>query len=202
MFSGWLNSPTPDSPFPAFGLSPRLFYQFGVNRPGKKRRRRRKKARRTSGWATSSMGRVEAGEEADPGLNNMDDRNTPIEAHCSTGSSPSSPSQGHAAVTNQCKVTTDDSKSTTSATSTCSLLPPTSGSNNVDMTICSKVQFELRDGVPGVSYQDPENTAGWTPVIGRRRRNHNCHPTFVLSLHLPSPTRYSDRKHPQRQSTL
>ena len=33
----------------------------------------------TPGWATGSMGRVEAGKEADPGLNNVDDRNTPIE---------------------------------------------------------------------------------------------------------------------------
>ena len=152
---------------------------FGVNRPGKKRRKRRKKDRRTSGWASGSMGRVEAGKEADPGNNNVDDRNTPIEAHCSTGSSPSSPSRGHAAITNQCKVTTDDSKSATSATSTCSLSPPTSGSNNVDLTICSKVQFELRDGVPGVSYQDTENTAGWTPVSGRRRKRPQL-PPYVL----------------------
>ena len=64
---------------------------FGVNRPGKKRRKSRRKGRRTSGWASGSMGRV-GGKEADPGLNNVDDRNTPIEAHCSTGSSPSSPS--------------------------------------------------------------------------------------------------------------
>ena len=139
---------------------------FGVNRPGKKRRKRRKKARCTSGWASGSMGRVEAGKESDPGVNNVDDRNTPTEAHCSTGSSPSSPSQSHAAMTNQCKVTTDDSKSTTS---TCSLSPPTSGPNNVDLTICSKVQFELRDGVPGV-------TAGWTPVIGRRRKRSQLPP--------------------------
>ena len=132
-----------------------------------------------SGWATGSMERVEAGEEADPGLNNVDDRNTPIEAHCSTGSSPSSPSQGHAAMTNQCKVTADDSKSTTSATSTCSLSPPTSGSSNVDLTICSKVQFQLRDGVPGVSYQDTENTAGWAPVIGRRRKEPQLPPCVL-----------------------
>ena len=92
-------------------------------------------ARCTSEWATGSMGRVEASEEADPGLNNVDDKNTPIEAHCSTDNSPSSPSPGHAAMTNQCKVTTDDSKSTTSATSTCSLSLPTSGSNNVDSTV-------------------------------------------------------------------
>ena len=102
---------------------------FVVNLPGKKRRKHRKKAKRASGWASGSMGRVEGGKEAGPGLNNVDDRNTPIEAHCSTGSSPSSPSQGHAAMTNQCKVTTDDSKSATSATSTCSLSPPTSGFN-------------------------------------------------------------------------
>ena len=87
-----------------------------------------------------------------------------------SSSSPSSPSQSHTAMTNQYKVTTDDSKSTTSATSTCSLSPPTSDSNNVPVIYVvetwvtsrtvgfnwsvdlTKVQFELRDGVPGVSY--------------------------------------------------
>ena len=102
---------------------------------GKKHRRRRKKARRTSGWDTGSIGRVKVGKEADPGCNNVDGRNTPIKAHCSTGSSPSSPSQGDSAITNQCKVIIDDidSKSTTSATSTCSLSPPTSTPDHPEM---------------------------------------------------------------------
>ena len=84
-------------------------------------------------------------------------------------------------MTNRCKVTTDDRKSTTSATSTCSLSPPTSGSNNVDLTICSKVQFELRDGVSGVSYQDTENTAGWAPVIGMQAQKETTTATLCFT---------------------
>ena len=117
----------------------------------------------------------------------MDDRNT---SHCSTGSSLSLPSPDHAAMTNQCKVTTDGSNSTTSATSTCSL-SPTSGSNNVDLTICSKVQFEPRDGVPGVSYKDTENTAGWTPVIGRCRKKPQLPPYVSRRFPPDHPLRWN-----------
>ena len=54
------------------------------------------------------------------------------------------PSQGHAS---QYKVTTESSKSTPSATSARGFPQPTSGTNtDVDLTTCSEVQFELRDG--------------------------------------------------------
>ena len=141
---------------------------------GKKRRKSRKRVRRRSGQASSSMGRAQ-------GLNSVDDRKvtrTPIDAHCPTSdSSPSMPSQGHAS---QYKVTTESSKSTPSATSARGFPQPTSGTNtDVDLTTCSEVQFELRDGVPGVCYQDTENTAGWTPVISRRRKRPQL-PSYVL----------------------
>ena len=141
---------------------------------GKKRRKRWKRVRCTSGQASSSMGRAQ-------GLNSVDDRKvtrTPIDAHCPTSdSSPSMPSQGHAS---QYKVTTESSKSTPSATSARGFPQPTSGTNtDVDLTTCSEVQFELRDGVPGVCYQDTENTAGWTPVISRRRKRPQL-PSYVL----------------------
>ena len=53
-------------------------YMFGVNLPGKKRKRRRKRARRKSGWASGSMGRVKGGKEAGPGPSNTDKNETPI----------------------------------------------------------------------------------------------------------------------------
>ena len=50
---------------------------------------------------------------------------------------------------------------------------------------CSNVNFEMRDGCPGVRYQDPDdNEAGWTPVVGRRRRKKRL-PDFVLRRFLP-----------------
>ena len=82
-------------------------------------------------------------------------------------------------MTNQYKVTTENSNSTPSANSGCGFSQPTSGTNNVDLTTCSEVQFELRDGVPGVCYQDTANTAGWTPVIGRRTKRTQL-PSYVL----------------------
>ena len=130
------------------------------------------------------MGRVQ-------GFDNVDD------AHCpASDGSPSIPSQGHAAVTqDQCKVTTDNSKSTPSATSARGFSKPTSGTNNVDLTTCSEVQFESRDGVPGVCYQDTENTAGWTPVIGRRRKRPQL-PSYVLRRFPPDhPLRRNQSNH-------
>ena len=100
----------------------------GVILPGKKRRKRQKRVRCMSGRASSR--RVQ-------GLENVDDNKetrTPIDAHCPTSNnSPSMPSQGHA---NQYKVTTDNSKSTPSATSAHGFSQPTSiwHTNNVDLT--------------------------------------------------------------------
>ena len=110
----------------------------GANLPCKKRRKRRKRVRRTSGWASSSMGRVQ-------GLNNVHDRRktrTPIDAHC-----------------------------------------PTSDG------------IESRDGVPGVCYLDTENTAGWTPVIGRRKKRPQL-PSYVLHRFPPDhPLRRNQSNH-------
>ena len=68
------------------------------------------------------------------GLDSVDDRKvtrTLIDAHCPTSdSTPSMPSQGHTAMTNQYKVTTESSKSAPSATSACGFSQPTSGTNN------------------------------------------------------------------------
>ena len=107
------------------------------------------------------------------------------------------PSQGYAAVTqNQYKVTTDNSKSISSATSARGFSKPTSGTNNVDLTTCSEVQFELRDGVPGVCYQDTENTAGWTSVFGRRRKRPQV-PSYVLCRFPPDHPLRRNQSKPQ-----
>ena len=95
------------------------------------------------------------------GLDNVDNKKetrTPIDAHCPTSdSSPSMPSQGYAAMTNQYKATTENSKSTPSATSAHGFSQPTSGTNNVDLTTCSEVQ--LSSGLIGsISGDDQEET--------------------------------------------
>ena len=57
--------------------------------------------------------------------------------------------------------------------------------DSVDLTSCSNVNFEIRDGCPGVRYQDPDdNKAGWTPVVDRRRRKKRL-PDFVLRRFSP-----------------
>ena len=125
-------------------------------------------------------------------------KNTPIGAH-----HPSSlakcegpaPSKNSASVTSQTNGSTANSKSTPLATSASSGSSPSvdgsvSSANSVDLTACSNVHFESRDGLPGVCYKDTENTASWTPVIGRRKKRPRL-PAYVLRKFPPD--------HPLRQ---
>ena len=51
----------------------------------------------------------------------------------------------------------------------------------IDLTSCSNVNFEIKDGCPGLNYQDTENVAGRTPVVGRRKkRKISKLPEYVL----------------------
>ena len=70
-------------------------------------------------------------------------------------------------------------------------------SEGIDLTTCSNVDFEIRDGCPVVSYHDPENVAGWTPVVGRRRRKLS---DFVL--HRFPPDHPLQKAHSCNQSDL
>ena len=78
----------------------------------------------------------------------------------------------------------DKSPSPASNQSTAESQPPAStdesaASGGIDLTTCSNVDLEIRDGCPGVSYHDPENVAGWTSVFGRRRKRRKLS-DFVL----------------------
>ena len=75
------------------------------------------------------------------------------------------------------------------STTTCSLSPPTSGSNNVDSTICSNVQFQLRDGVPGVSYCTRTLRIQLVGLLlsAGAERDLNCHPMFYAGFLLITP---------------
>ena len=45
-----------------------------------------------------------------------------------------------------------------------------SPSHLVDLASCSEVQYEMKDGIHGVSYNHCDGESGWTPVVGRRKR--------------------------------
>ena len=105
-------------------------------------------------------------------------KNTPIGAHRPSSLAKSegpAPSENSASVTSQTNGSTANSKSTPLATSASSGSSPSvdgsvSSANSVDLTACSNVHFESRDGLPGVCYKDTENTASWTPVVGRLKK--------------------------------
>ena len=55
----------------------------------------------------------------------------------------------------------------------------TRDSSCVDLKTCSDVQYEVRDGVHGVSYHfSSDEGTGWTPVVGRRQKRKAV-PDFV-----------------------
>ena len=40
----------------------------------------------------------------------------------------------------------------------------------VDLTVCSNIQYAVKEGVHGVSYTDCVGEQGWTPVTGRKKK--------------------------------
>ena len=121
---------------------------------------------------------TESPEECSKPLKSSD---TSIDAHPPTRdkSPSSSPSQSGSS--------TVDSKSQS----------PTSADelgDSIDLTSCCNVNFEMRDGCPGVRYQDSDNVAGWTPVVGRRRKKKRL-PDFVLHRFPPDhPMQWRSQK--------
>ena len=47
-------------------------------------------------------------------------------------------------------------------------------SPSIDLHNCDEVSYEKKDNIHGVSYTDENGLAGWTPVVGRKKKKH-CH---------------------------
>ena len=61
-----------------------------------------------------------------------------------------------------------------------------SESVSVNLTTCSNVSFEARDGHSGVRYtSNSDEIPGWTPVIGRRRKRPQLPPFCVTVRRFP-----------------
>ena len=71
--------------------------------------------------------------------------------------------------------------------------------NGVDLTACSNVNFELRDGQAGVRFEDSSNTSGWTPVVGRRKKRPQL-PPCVLRRFPPNHPLRQPESHTTRHS--
>ena len=41
---------------------------------------------------------------------------------------------------------------------------------SVDLTSCSKIQYEVKDGVHGVAYSLVDGESGWAPVVGKKKK--------------------------------
>ena len=52
-------------------------------------------------------------------------------------------------------------------------------SPSIDLQNCDEVTYEKKDNIHGVSYTDENGLAGWTPVVGRKKK-HCHHPEMFL----------------------
>ena len=91
---------------------------------------------------------------------------TPIDAHPAL-SSHKSPTPKQSTAESESPAP-DKSPSPASNQSTTAASTDESGAvcDGIDPTTCSNVDFEIRDGCPGVSYHHSENVPGWTPDGG------------------------------------
>ena len=172
------------------GFSVSLFWPNESVTVGRRKRRRRRRAKAKTLGTNAANQYLEPTASPAESPKSSKSGTTPIDAHpaLTRDKSPTfTPKQSTAESQSPAP---DKSPSPTSNQSTADSQSPASSdesgamSNGVDLTTCSNVDFEIRDGCPGVSYHDPDNVAGWTPVVGRWRREL---PDFVLCI-FPHPT--------------
>ena len=53
-------------------------------------------------------------------------------------------------------------------------------SPSIDLQNCDEVTYEKKDDIHGVSYTDENGLAGWTLVVGRKKKKHCHHPEMFL----------------------
>ena len=177
----------------ASGFSVSLFWPSSAseNMKKKKRRRKRAKAKKLVNSKISDQANqdISCKESMEKPASEIFDIPTPTRAH------------HHLELTQNVMPTQDALPSQCSGSrlskSTPSLAPTdfapsiSESENGVDLTACSNVNFELRDGQAGVRFEDSSNTSGWTPVVGRRKKRPQL-PPCVLRRFPPN--------HPLRQS--
>ena len=132
-----------------------------------KKTRRKRKRGKAKQQAISSISNVEskivsssapvlAASESTPSVVN------PIKVHSSPESDPDSrrsPSSPKASISPPLK-----SRASVNLDCSCDL-------ECVDLAACSDVQYEVKDGVHGVSYRcSSDDDSSWTPVVGRRKK--------------------------------
>lgn len=86
--------------------------------------------------------------------------------------SPTTADQSHDLSSTPSKSTPSKSESTSSTPAQQTLVfKEKSSPAAVDLTKCAQVQYEVRDGIHGVSFHQTEsNEAGWTPVVAKRKK--------------------------------
>ena len=178
------------------GFSVSLFWPNESVTVGRRKRRRRAKAKTLGTNAANQYLEPTASPAESP--KSSKSGTTPIDAHpvltrykSPTPTPKQSTAESQSPAPDTCKSPSPASNQCT-ADSQSPASSDESGavSDGVDLTTSSNVDFEVRDGCPGVSYHDPENVAGWTPVVGRRRRREL--PDFVLHRFPPD--------HPMRKT--
>lgn len=157
----------------AAGFSVSLFWPSTCETLKKKKRRKRIKAKSQSKPKETAQAIVNAEPMDKAAIGLSDSTSTPSEAHHPGASSP--------AISSVMTSTPDDP------------LPPVSAMSEtpIDLATCSNINFEVRDGQPGVCYTaNTGESSEWTPVVGRRRKRPRPPPAVCCAgFHPTTPFR-------------
>ena len=72
-------------------------------------------------------------------------------------------------------------------------------SPSIDLQNCDEVTYEKKDDIHDVSYNDENGLAGWTPVVGRKKKKH-CHRPEMFLRRFPPEARLRHANHSDSSS--
>ena len=124
-----------------------------------------------------------------------------LEKRASRRSLPDTPTRAHhhepaiGTMTQHALLSQSESKSNSNSTDGDPSSPTSESdeSNDVDLTTCSNVNYESRNGLPGVCYKDLGTTSSWTPVVGRRKKRPQLPPHILRRFPPDHPLRQPGR---------
>ena len=72
-------------------------------------------------------------------------------------------------------------------------------SPSISLQNCDEVSYEKKDDIHGVSYTDENGLAGWTPVVGRKKKKR-CHLSEMFLRRFPPEARLRHANHSDSSS--
>ena len=71
---------------------------------------------------------------------------------------------------------------------------------SIDLQNCDEVTYEKKDDVHGVSYTDENGLAGWTPVVGSKKKRYHLPELFLCRFPPEARLRHANQSDPNDSS--